>query len=182
MVVSRHTVVCQRPRKQKRHAAHKCGIYWYRKVAKISLLYLKNYQVNFYQIYIYILSYIYTTSHINFEGNRFLRYLFLPNFLHIFLLRTKLQIHLSRIKITFPCFDFSKIWNTYKAHWGLHFSKVLKNSKKTWGSYVCTMILLFFHNLSLQLPDASSMLWIWKFSQHYSAIKSGPFLRIFKLK
>ena len=42
-VMSRHTVMCQRPRKQKRRAAHKCVIYWYRKVAKFSLLYLQNY-------------------------------------------------------------------------------------------------------------------------------------------
>ena len=38
----------------------------------------------------------------------FLRYLFLKiaNFLHIFLLGTKLQIYLSHVKITFPCFGF----------------------------------------------------------------------------
>ena len=78
------------------------------------------------------------------------------------LLRTKLQIHLSHIKITFPCFDFSQIWNTYIAHWGLHFSKILRNSKKNWGSYVL-WYCKFFHNLSSHLLDALSMLWIWKF-------------------
>ena len=50
---SRHTVVCQRPRKQKRRAAHKCVIYWYCKVAKFSLLYLQNYYADLNQIYIF---------------------------------------------------------------------------------------------------------------------------------
>ena len=52
-------------------------------------------------------------------GVFWLRYLFLKiaQFFHIFLLlRTKLQIYLSHIKIIFPCFDFFQIWNTYKAH------------------------------------------------------------------
>ena len=38
---SRHTVVCQRPRKQKRRTAHKYVIYWYYKVTKLSLLYFQ---------------------------------------------------------------------------------------------------------------------------------------------
>ena len=35
--------------------------------------------------------------------------------------------------------------------------------------------IAIFHNLLLHLPDASSMPWIWKFSQHYHVIKSELF-------
>ena len=54
---SKHTVVCQQPRKQKRCVAHKCVIYWYCKLAKFSLPYLQNHYANFYQIYIFCLTY-----------------------------------------------------------------------------------------------------------------------------
>ena len=90
----------------------------------------------------YFMPYIYTTLHIKIEGNTFsssrdICSWKLPDFLHIFLLlRTKLQIYLSRIKITFPCFNFFQIWNTYKAHWGLHLPKILRNSKKNWVIYI----------------------------------------------
>ena len=55
--------VYQQPRKQKRCAAHKCVIYWYLKVAKFSLTYFQNYKANFYQIYIFCLTY--TLLHIS---------------------------------------------------------------------------------------------------------------------
>ena len=42
--------------------------------------------------------------------------IFFTFFFFLLLLRTKLQIHLSPIKITFPYIDCSQIWNTYKAH------------------------------------------------------------------
>ena len=65
-----------------------------------------------------------------------------PNFVHIFLLLyTKLQVYLNRVKITFSCFKFFQIWNTNNAHLGLHFPKILKNSKKIEGA--CTIISQF---------------------------------------
>ena len=91
----------------------------------------------------YVLPYIYTTSHIKIEGNSLsssqdICSWKLPDFLHIFLLilRTKLQIYLSCIKMTFPCFNFFQIWNMYKAHWGLRFSRILRKFKKNWVIYV----------------------------------------------
>ena len=99
--------------------------------------------------FIHFLPYIYTTSHIKFEINRFsssqkICSRKLSNFLYTcLLLWTKLQIHLSRVKITFSYFHFFQISNTNNAHLGLHFLKVLRNSKKDWGSYICTMISYF---------------------------------------
>ena len=43
---------------EKRHMAHKCGIYWYRKVAKFSLLYLQTTKLIFTK-FIYVLLYIF---------------------------------------------------------------------------------------------------------------------------
>ena len=57
------------------------------------------------------------------------------NFFFFFFACTKLQIiYLSHIKITFPCFDLFKIWNTYNAHSVLHFPKILRNFKKIEGA------------------------------------------------
>ena len=89
----------------------------------------------------YFLPYIYTTSQIKIEGNHFsiswdICSWKLPNFLHILLLRTKLQIYLSYVKITFSCCNFFQIWNTNNTDWGLHFPKILKISKTNWGIYV----------------------------------------------
>ena len=86
----------------------------------------------------YSVPYIYTTLHIKIESNSFSSSwdIFsrkLLDFLHIFLLlHTKLQIYLSRIKTTFPYFDFFQIWNTYKAH----FPKILTE--------LCTIISQIF--------------------------------------
>ena len=83
---------------------------------------------------LYFLPYIYTTSHIKIKVNRFnssrdICSWKLSNILHIFILCTKLQIHLSRVKITFSCFDFFQILNTYNVHLGLNFRGILRKSE-----------------------------------------------------
>ena len=90
--------------------------------------------------FIHFLPYIYTTSHTVLKlkeiASAVLETLVPKNcqFSSHFSSSTKLQIHLSCIKITFPCFKFRTL--TYNAHWGLHFPKILRNSNKDWGSYV----------------------------------------------
>ena len=65
--------------------------------------------------------YIYMTLHIKFERNRIsgekdIHFQKLPNFLHIFLLRTAFEEFLNHIKITFLWSNFFEIWRIYKAH------------------------------------------------------------------
>ena len=76
-------VVCQQPRKQKIHAAHKCVIYWYRKVAKFNL---QKYSADFDQIYIYTFYLTYTLLHISKlkEITSVLLEIFVPEYCPIF--------------------------------------------------------------------------------------------------
>ena len=69
--------------------------------------------------------------------------IFFTFFFFLRLLRTKLQIYLSCIKITFPYFDFFQIWITYNAYWGLHFPKILRNSKKIQGAMYYNITIFF---------------------------------------
>ena len=166
---SRHTVVCQRPRNQKKtqgtqvcyfktHSSVSAAMKPKEDARHTSVLFTGTVKLPNSAFCIskttkpistkftYFLLYIYTTLHTKIEGNSFssswdICSWKLPDFLHIFLLlllllRTKLQIYLSRIKVTFPCFDFFQIWNTYKAYWGLHLPKILRNSKKNWVIYI----------------------------------------------
>ena len=126
-----HTVVCQRPRKQKKtcstQVCYLLVLWSYQIQPSISPKLLSQFLPKF----IYFLSYIYITSHIKIDGNHFsssrdICSWKLPNFLYI-LLHTKLQIYLSHVKITFSCCNFFQIWNTNNAHLDLHFPKILRN-------------------------------------------------------
>ena len=46
------------------------------------------------------------------------------------------------------------------AHLGLHFPKILRNSKKIKGAMYYN-ITMFFHNLLSHLPDKAENIWIW---------------------
>ena len=136
--------------------------------------------------FIYFLPYLYTTSHFKIKGNRFsssqdICSWKLPNFLHIFLfLRTKLQIYLSRVKIT-SCCDFFQIWNTNNAHWGLHFLEVWRILRKIEEStyYNITIFCtIFCHTYQMHHQCYGSE----NFFQNYQAIISVRFWRIFKLE
>ena len=113
-------VVCQQPRKTQ---DAQCVIYRKRKVPDFDPLYLWNYSTDFYQIYIFyaLYIYIYMSLHIKFEknwvsGEQDMHFQKLPNFLHIFLLRTAFEEFLNHIKITFLWFDYFQIWHIYKVH------------------------------------------------------------------
>ena len=112
MTISRHTLVCQHPRKQKKT----CGtqvcyllVPWSCQIQpSVSPKLLNRFLPNLY----IILPYICMTLHIKIKENWF-SFSWdtcswkLPNFLHIVLLLcTKLQIYLSRIKIMFSRFNF----------------------------------------------------------------------------
>ena len=112
--------------------------------------------------FIYFLPYIYTTSHIKFEGN-LLRYLFLKiaqfsSHFSFYSPSHKITNVFKSCKITFQCFNFFQFWNTNNAHLGLYFPKILRYSTKKMRE-LYTTISQFFHNLLSHLPDASSMLW-----------------------
>ena len=93
-IICNNTAVCQRPRKQK---SQKTEDMWHTSVLFTGIIKLPNSAFHISKTtkpistkFIYFLSYIYTTSHIKIEGNRFsssweICYWKLPNFLHIFL-------------------------------------------------------------------------------------------------
>ena len=128
---SKHTVVCQQPRKQKKT----CDTH-----ASVSLTGTTKLPNSAFHIsktskpistkFIYFLPYIYATSHIKIEEHHFK--IFVPENCPIFFTFSsfyiKLQIYLTCVKITFSCFNFFQIWNTNNAYLGLE-------SKKDWGSY-----------------------------------------------
>ena len=140
-ITSRHTVVCQQPRK-KEDVQNTSVLFTGTVNLANSAFCISKTTKPISMKFIYFLPYIYTTSHIKIEGNCFstswdICSWKLSNFLHIFLLLgTKLQIHLSCVKIIFPCFGFFQIWSTNNVHLGLHFPKILRNSNRKWGSYI----------------------------------------------
>ena len=180
--------MCQRPRKQKKTQDTNVLFIGTVKLPNSAFCISKT-TILISNKFTYFLPYIYTTSHIKIEENSFssswdICSWKLPDFLHIFLLLllcTKLQIYLSCIKITFACFNFFQIWNTYKAHWGLHFPKILRNSTKNeWSTDY--NITIFFTICRRTYRMHHQCYGSENFSQQYHVIKSGPFWRIFKLE
>ena len=120
-LLSRHTVVCQQPRKQKKMCGtqvcyllvpQSCQIQ-----PSVSPKLLSRFLPN---LYMSCLSY--TLLHISNlkEITSAVLEIFVPKncpiFFTFFFFTQNYKYILSRIKITFPCCNFSQIWNTYKAH------------------------------------------------------------------
>ena len=70
----------------------------------------------YFMLYIYIYELTYQFEKNRVSGEQDMHFQKLPNFLHIFLLRTAFEEFLNHIKITFLWFDYFQIWHIYKAH------------------------------------------------------------------
>ena len=133
--ISRHTVVCQWPRKQKK-TLHTSVLFTGTASCQIqpsvSPKFLSQFLPN---LYIFCLTY--TQLHILKLKEIALAVLetFVPKNCPIFFtfFFYKITNTFKLYKNNLPMFQ---IWNTYNAHWGLHFPKILRNSNKDWGSYV----------------------------------------------
>ena len=154
-------------KKTKRRVAQKCVIYWYRKVAKFSLLYLQNYYADFYQIYIFFALHIHYFTYQSWRKSlqHFLRYLFLKIAqvsLHFSSPSCKITNIFKSHKIIFHVsisFKFKTLIKLIEAYISLKF---WKNFKKIEGARYYNITNLVYNLLS-HLLDASSMLLIWKF-------------------
>ena len=152
LLLSRHTVVCQLPRKQKKTCGTQvCYLLVVQSCQiqpsvspKLLSWFLPNYILST-KLYTFYLTYALLISKLKEIASAFLEVFVPGNRLHIFFFSSlhKITNIFKSYEKTFPCFNFLQIWNTNNSHLGLHFPKILRNSKKNWGSYV--------HNIAIFL-------------------------------